>query len=304
MKLILKTICYLAILSCCSCEKSAEASRLNTPEIQKHTKKNRQSGAQKGFFSLMSYNIAGLPWVVSSSDPVENTPHIGPLLNDFDIVLLQEDFWYHELLLPGIHLPHRTMPQDADPSVFDLHDGLNRFSEFSFEHFSRTMWKECYGYLTDSCDCLARKGFTSALMHLDKGVDILVYNVHFDAGESEGDVEARRKQFLQLEKDINANVGDYALVVAGDVNIVVEDQRDIDNYQAFLDRMGLQDTCAKVDSLICKALFDRVLIKASSALDLSLHSFELPRQFVDKTNIGLSDHLPISVVLDWKKVKK
>ena len=45
--------------------------------------------------SVLSYNVAGLPAGISSSEPDVNTPIISPLLNDYDIVLVQEDFIYH-----------------------------------------------------------------------------------------------------------------------------------------------------------------------------------------------------------------
>ena len=50
-------------------------------------------------FSVLSLNVAGLPAILSSSDPAENTVQMSPLLNNYDIVSVQEDFAYHDDLI-------------------------------------------------------------------------------------------------------------------------------------------------------------------------------------------------------------
>ena len=50
-------------------------------------------------FSVLSLNVAGLPAILSSSDPAENTVQMSPLLNNYDIVSVQEDFSYHNDLI-------------------------------------------------------------------------------------------------------------------------------------------------------------------------------------------------------------
>ena len=50
-------------------------------------------------FLLLTYNVAGLPEGISSSHPRTNIPQISPMLNEFGIVLVQEDFSYHDLLV-------------------------------------------------------------------------------------------------------------------------------------------------------------------------------------------------------------
>ena len=57
-------------------------------------------------FSVLTYNIAGLPQGISSSNPLKNTPYIGKLINDYDIVQVQEDFNYHELLIKNDNHPY------------------------------------------------------------------------------------------------------------------------------------------------------------------------------------------------------
>src|SRR5690606_11829337 len=58
----------------------------------------------KGAFKLVTYNIAGFPEGISRSRPRTNIPLIAPLLADYDIALVQEDFAYQSLLRAGV--PH------------------------------------------------------------------------------------------------------------------------------------------------------------------------------------------------------
>ena len=47
---------------------------------------------RQGSFSLLSYNVAGLPEGLSQSNPEANAPTISKLLGDYDVVVTQEDF--------------------------------------------------------------------------------------------------------------------------------------------------------------------------------------------------------------------
>ena len=47
---------------------------------------------QSGSFTALTYNVAGLPEGISGSNPETNMQMISPLLNAYDLVLIQEDF--------------------------------------------------------------------------------------------------------------------------------------------------------------------------------------------------------------------
>ena len=80
--------------------------------------------AESGEFSLLAYNVAGLPEELSGSSPLVNMPQIGPLLNEFDVVLLQESWRtpdpnpfaptraYHEELESRVDHEHRSVPAE------------------------------------------------------------------------------------------------------------------------------------------------------------------------------------------------
>ncbi len=131
--------------------------------------------AAEGSFTALTYNVAGLPEQISGSSPSTNSPLISPLLNGYDLVLLQEDWvdvfqplrdgggpdlppvtGYHHLIVGDADHPHRSTPADppygtdasrapAGPAL--IADGLNRLSEFPFGDITRQQWTTCNGEL-------------------------------------------------------------------------------------------------------------------------------------------------------------
>ncbi len=63
-----------------------------------------------GVLQVLTYNVAGLPQGISSSNPATNTSQISPKLNAYDLVLVQEDFWYHADLARDAHHAYQTPP--------------------------------------------------------------------------------------------------------------------------------------------------------------------------------------------------
>ena len=112
---------------------------------------------ESGSFQAVTYNIAGLPEVISRSSPSRNTQVIGRLLNAYDLVLVQEDFFYHDELLSASQHPFRSKPYDGKSIIGD---GLNQLSVFPFSLVQREAWTDCNGYVSASMDCWASKGFT------------------------------------------------------------------------------------------------------------------------------------------------
>ncbi len=100
---------------------------------------------QSGSFEALTYNVAGLPEGLSSSNPEIYMPQISPLLNSYDLVLVQEDFTYHHELISELEHPHPSPAMDISESESLMTDGLNRFSQSSFSQYARTKWVACYG---------------------------------------------------------------------------------------------------------------------------------------------------------------
>lgn len=129
-----------------------------------------------GSVRALSYNVAGLPEPLSGSEPAINSPLISPLLNDYDLVLLQESWqdvlheqrqaglvgeeippiMYHHLVVGEATHPYRSQPK-PHPLGLDLDrlptgppllsDGLNRLSRSPFGELTRVAWERCFGEL-------------------------------------------------------------------------------------------------------------------------------------------------------------
>ncbi|GAA3905948.1 hypothetical protein GCM10023084_67870 [Streptomyces lacrimifluminis] len=116
------------------------------------------SAADSGSFSVLTYNVAGLPEAISSAPtPRESsTTTIGQRIAPYDVVHVQEDFKYHATLYAAdtAHA-YRT----ATSGGAGIGSGLNTLAKLPYDEddFERVGWNSCtYG----SGDCLTPKGFT------------------------------------------------------------------------------------------------------------------------------------------------
>jgi hypothetical protein len=253
-----------------------------------------------GSFSIMTYNVAGLPEGISSSHPMRFTPLISPKLNPYDLVVVQEDFCYHDDLIADDEHPYVSDPEyDPGCSILvgenrDIGDGLNRFSIFPFSDFERSDWSVCNGTFDCASDCLTEKGFSVATHELAPGVMVDVYNLHMEAGSCPADIENRSTQSDQLIAAIATHSAGRAVIVAGDTNSRLA--RD-SGLQRLFDEAGLVDSCLAVD---CgDEHIDRVMLRSSDTVSLEVESWSLPSEFVDDMGNDLSDHVPVLVRLKW-----
>jgi endonuclease/exonuclease/phosphatase family metal-dependent hydrolase len=258
------------------------------------------SGTGTGEFSLLTYNVDGLPATLSGANPEVDIPQISPLLNAYDLVLVQEDFWYHDLLTADITHPHRSKPMIAEPTLTELGDGLNRFSRMRFDPVTRVTWQRCNGTVDCSSDCMTDKGFSVARFYLAEGLSLNVYNLHMDAGSCDGDFEAREAQRQQLVADLTARTTGEAVIIAGDTNL-----KNWKNHQdqLMLDQL-LQETGVAIacNVLTCTdGKHDRIMFRSSPDLKLTPVSWSNPPEFIDVQGFDLSDHKPVLVEFAWEK---
>jgi len=248
---------------------------------------------QSGVLSVLAYNVAGLPEGISQSNPEVNMPLISPLLNTYELALVQEDFYYHEELIAEAEHPYQS--ERSGDGVNDLGDGLNRFSESEFGPHKRTKWEACFGQLSNGSDCLAPKGFAVAEHEIAPGVFIDVYNLHMDAGRDPGDIEARAEQVDQLVAVIADRSAGKAVIVGGDTNMKGEDE---EHLQRLLDEAGLTDVCRALD---CgeELRIDRVMFRSGEDVAIEAKTWGIDPIFVDAEGVDLSDHEAIGVTLAW-----
>jgi endonuclease/exonuclease/phosphatase family metal-dependent hydrolase len=254
------------------------------------------AGTEAGRWSLLTYNVAGLPELRMDSEPEANAALISPLLNHYDVALVQEDFRYHPRLAGRAAHVYRSEPMQRSSGL--MPDGLNWFSRFAFGWVQRVRWEHCNGYTGAHGDCLVDKGFSFAEIELREGLVVDVYNLHAEAGRAPEDVEVRRQNFQQLAEYMRKRPRRHAAVVAGDTNLNMAIPRDKETLEIFLTRTGMRDACRRFG---CgEERGDRVLFRSSRELEVDVLGWWTDPRFVDLEGAPLSDHAAVGVELSWR----
>jgi endonuclease/exonuclease/phosphatase family metal-dependent hydrolase len=260
--------------------------------------------AARGSFSLLAYNVAGLPEGISGSSPEANAPIISPLLNDYDVVLMQEDFDFytdplradaeHEFMTDPHPGPEVENPIDRESAA--VGDGLNALSRFPLSEVDRVPWQGCG---EASADCLALKGFARTTLELDAGAEVDLYTLHMEAG---GEDEALRADDLDELAAYLAEMSEgRAVIIGGDWNLHTDEEPDATQFVDFLAETGLVDVCAEVDCGSDADEIDKVVFRSSRDVVLNPTSHRFERDvFVDDEGEPLSDHDALEVNFDWE----
>ena len=255
---------------------------------------DEETAPSEGELFLLTYNVAGLPQGISSSNPVKNIPLISPMLNAFDLVLVQEDFFYHTELSKDVTLPHRSVHQ-AKGSGGLFGDGLNRFSRYPWRDFLRVPYEKCEG-----ADCGANKGTSVALTSLAEGVEVDIYNTHLEAGSDPKSNEARENGVDILLSTIKSRSPGRALIVAGDFNLKYKDGGHDVQMLNRLTGAGLKLVCTTLKCTDDRV--DRIFYRDSASLTWTPRQRQVEKRFVDSAGKDLSDHEALSARLAWKKM--
>lgn len=281
-----------------------------------------------GEFTLVTYNVAGLPDILSGANPQVNTARIGPLLNDYDVVLLQETWRspdpnplaptrvYHEILEEASthefssDMAEQPLGDNPDRPSALLADGLGFFSDLPIGEVTRVPWNDCFGGMDTSdrgaADCLSMKGFAVTTLTLADGVEVDVYDLHGEAGSSDRDQQLQADGYRQLAAFIAEHSKRRAVILGGDTNLHVEDDpanpqdvADAGIWADFLEATGLVDTCGEgCDDL---ARIDKVAYRSSDAVELDVAERTVPDdEFTDEAGEPLSDHDPVVVRFVWR----
>lgn len=259
-------------------------------------------------FRVLSLNVAGLPDIISSSNPKVNTVKMSPLLNNYDIVSVQEDFAYHQELISQVTLPYLTSHSGNVP----IGDGMNFLSNYSLNETARYKWKDRYGFVDNGADQMTPKGILYSTVEIEPGYYIDIYNIHTDAGSDEGSYAARRSNMIQLAELIQQRSVGKAVIVIGDTNSRYT--REQDNFEtAVLETCGLRDPWidlirngevpADGEALMDSAnrnsatneVVDKIWYRSGRNVSLeAIHYALLETEFTDENGAQLSDHYPIT----------
>lgn len=262
--------------------------------------------------SVVTYNVAGLPEGISSSHPAQYTSSISPLLNEFDLVHMQEDFCYHDsILLYNTH-PYRTETLGCVPTG----DGLNALSKFPILNVVRFAWTNC-----TNPDCFTPKGFYYSQIDLGDIGKVDFYDIHCNAGGSDASMAARRGNIAKISSYIAEHSTGNPVVVMGDFNSRYT--RDGDSIRAFFD-LGFKDVWLelirggsipaispdKLDSCEpvhtspdCEGV-DKLFYRSNNQVEITPLSYQVDdNRFYYQGNdtLMLSDHWPVFVKFNIRK---
>lgn len=273
---------------------------------------SESDNSKSGEFSVLTYNIAGLPELISSASTkrAPSIAEIGRRINQFDIVNVQEDFNYNKNLYnSGNCHPYRTQTKGGVP----FGDGLNTLSKFPVSRLQRISWNNCTG-----ADCLTPKGFTYSRLEIAKNVFVDLYNVHANAYNHISAAEARRKNIIQLSEFISTHSKGEAVIVMGDLNAHYGYY--YDNIQNLLNANSLTDAWLTLmhNDILPTALkqlpandilqlendaetIDKILFRSSDRIKFMPSRYRLENMsFNNNAGRPLSDHHPVSLVFNWK----
>ncbi|MFE9995296.1 jacalin-like lectin [Streptomyces avermitilis] len=276
------------------------------------------AAAGSGTFSVLTYNVAGLPESLSSASTPRDTSttEIGRRIAPYDIVNVQEDFNYHAYLYSTDTHPYRT----ATSGGAGIGSGLNTVSTYAWDgdDFERARWNSCQ---IGSGDCLTPKGFTFMRERLAEGVYVDFYNLHTNAGTNDGDEASRADNLDQLTSFIGTHSSGNAVVVMGDTN--TRYTRSADTIAEFAAANGLTDAWVKLirggaapakgsDALVCDQtgatvpntceVVDKILYRGSKLVTLDATSYDNEHAaFLNSDGLMLSDHDPVTATFSWSR---
>ena len=200
-------------------------------------------------FSVTTLNVDGLPkrilvFNVNADGPGDaGSARIGKYLmkKNHDLIFMQEDFNYHEVLKVLLEDSYKLDEWTGDVEVLDneidfLHLQNHRFAcdglmacwknDLTVTPAPRTAWTQSFGKFSHAMDEMVTKGFRRYEVTLKGGHRLVVYNMHMDASDDADvddgvdtmDKEARMAQWMQLKEDILSQLDARPVIVLGDVN--------------------------------------------------------------------------------------
>lgn len=252
-----------------------------------------------GELRVLTYNVHGLPPEITLDDTTARMTQIGPLLPGYDLVGLQEDFIEanHEILADASgHATQRWFGDVLDERIYG--SGLAVFAGLAEVEHHHEHYDDCNGFLEDSSDCMASKGFQMTRLELAEGVEVDVYNSHLEAGGGEDDVAARTSNVDQIIAAMESLSDGRALMFLGDTNLHEHDEEDLPLLQLWEAEIGWVDACETVDCAE-PGRIDRVLLRSGGGVSLEALSWALEPEFFDDEGVPLSDHDALSVEVGW-----
>ncbi len=265
-----------------------------------------------GTFTVLTYNIKGLPGAVTGWDTGKQMQLIAPKLNAFDLVGLQEDFIevHHKAVVAEATHTHQDWFSAKKESAradgsHTYGSGLTLLARMSVVATQHAHYASCEGLFNHANDCLASKGVMVTRLKLSAHPDaeLDVYNTHLEAGGSAKDEAVRAEQIQHLAKLMTTYSKGRAVLFMGDTNLHPHQAVDRKEIQALDLAAGLTETCATVQCPEPNHI-DRVHYRSSASLKLQATAWKRDTSFVDSAGEDLSDHPAITATFSWQVTAK
>ncbi len=254
----------------------------------------------QGELHFLTYNIHGLPVEITGDDTPGRIEQIAPLLAEFDIVGLQEDFIdeNHDIIAESATHPYLDRFNEKVEQDRYYGSGLSTLSVAPILTDQNSHYTTCHGYLDSASDCFASKGFQALEIELSTDLTFHLYNTHLEAGGSEEDTLARQVQVEQLLASLNNYSAEHAVIFLGDTNLHASDSNDSPLLEKLYSQANLIDSCQAVNCPEPENI-DRIFYRNSPNLEFTVQQWVNDQEFVDQSGTNLSDHPAISAQISW-----
>jgi endonuclease/exonuclease/phosphatase family metal-dependent hydrolase len=254
-----------------------------------------------GELSVLTYNVHGLPPEITGDDTAGRMELIAPLLPQYDILGLQEDWDEENSVTLRSECDHETNERFSEKLNTDraYGAGVDVLARFPTVDVFKEHYTTCYGTLDGASDCLASKGLLGVRIALAEGVELDVYTTHFEAGGGPDDDASRANHVEQLIDALSTWSDGRAVLFTGDTNLDLGDPDDDPHLTRLLsDETGLLDACLETG---CpdETHIDRIWYRGSDTLELTATAWADSPDFYDASGVPLSDHPAITAVLSW-----
>ena len=259
----------------------------------------QKCGNSSGTFKALTYNVHGLPDVITGDDTAGRIKLIAPLLAGYDFIALQEDFDddnHNILRAENNSLEKARFSETNDGSYYG--SGLSFLSVYKILNYDESYFESCHGLFDSSSDCLAAKGFQRLRLELAKDCHLDVYNSHFEAGGGEEDMAVRQSHVNALKDAMLLYSQNQAILFLGDTNLHGDDSAEAKMLTDWMRATGLKEAC---DVLDCPepGRIDRFLFRNGNCVQLEVKIWSKEEKFIDSEGLPLSDHDALSTTFAW-----
>ncbi len=288
-------------------------------------------------FSVVTLNVDGLPKslsimglytvTVNEDGPgAQYTPVISRYLANmnYDFISVQENFSYDSQLYSSLSANYDRDPWSGGlnmnkmtSDVRFMSDGLNAFwkKDMTAVMADSVSWTASYGKYNHAWDAIVTKGFRRYDVKLAEGSEVVIYNMHMDAGDDQDeakgldgpDCRARMVQWRQLRDYILKHLDKRPVIIMGDLNSWYE--RDSIKIQ-FIDEIKRTGLATASDAWIelvkngrYPEIYDGIVTKDPGTIDWSRNG-ELLDKILYINPKGGAKLYPMSIFIDHEGYQK